>query len=258
VMSNVLRQQDLDRADGRLAALRAAAPLVASIRDSGLVSGYVRELAGMLGMDIEEVRAEVMRAASRSGRRAAVPAQPPEAAGPEARRPVGIPLPSPRDRLLAIERETTKLVIQNPELFPPGWDGVTVADFTHPAYAAVFAAVEKASTEGTPLDNPTSTPADWVHQITEASPSPEVRSLVAALAVEPPQTRGAVTSRLVVANTAMLRLLTVKRAIADLKSRLQRTNPVESPKKYNQMFSELVVLEAKGKELHTRSIGAAD
>ena len=39
---------------------------------------------------------------------------------------------------------------------------------------------------------------------------------------------------------------------------LQRTNPVESAKKYNQMFSELVVLEAKGKELHTRSIGAAD
>ena len=38
VMSNVLRQHDLDRADGRLAALRAAAPLVASIRDAGLVS----------------------------------------------------------------------------------------------------------------------------------------------------------------------------------------------------------------------------
>ena len=66
------------------------------------------------------------------------------------------------------------------------------------------------------------------------------------------------TPRLVVANTAMLRLLTVKRAIAELKSRLQRTNPVESAKKYNQMFSELVVLEAKGKELHTRSIGAVD
>ncbi|HLL62006.1 MAG TPA: DNA primase [Propionibacteriaceae bacterium] len=258
VMSNVLRQHDLDRADGRLAALRAAAPLVASIRDSGLVSGYVRELAGMLGMDMEEVRAEVMRAASRSGRRADLSTERPEAPGPEAKRPAGIPAPNPRDRLLAIERETTKLVIQNPELFPPGWDGVTVADFTHPAYAAVFAAVEKASSEGTPLDNPTSTPADWVHQITEASPSPEVRSLVAALAVEPPQTRGAVTSRLVVANTAMLRLLTVKRAIAELKSRLQRTNPVESPKKYNQMFSELVVLEARGKELHTRSIGASD
>jgi DNA primase len=42
-MSNLLRQHDLDRADGRLAALRAAAPLVASIRDNALVSGYARE-----------------------------------------------------------------------------------------------------------------------------------------------------------------------------------------------------------------------
>jgi DNA primase len=255
VMSNVLRQHDLERADGRLAALRAASPLVASIRDAGLVSGYVRELAGMLGMDIEEVRAEVGRAASRSRR--PTDSRPEPAPEPEAGRPAGIPMPNPRDRLLTTERETAKLMIQNPELFPPGWDGVTVADFTHPAYAALFAAVEKASIDGTPLDHPTSTPADWVHRISEACVE-EVRPLAAALAVEPPLMRGAVTSRLVVANTAMLRLLTVKRAIAELKSRLQRTNPVEAAKKYNQMFSELVVLEARGKELHTRSIGAAD
>ena len=47
------------------------------------------------------------------------------------------------------------------------------------------------------------------------------------------------------------------RAIAALKSRLQRTNPVEEQHKYNQMFSELVVLEARRKALHTRSIGGA-
>ena len=36
VMANILTQHDLDRADGRLSALREAAPLVSSIRDSGL------------------------------------------------------------------------------------------------------------------------------------------------------------------------------------------------------------------------------
>ena len=82
--------------------------------------------------------------------------------------------------------------------------------------------------------------------------------MVAALAVEPPPIRGGVTSRFVVANTAKLQLLTVMRKIAELKSRLQRTNPIEARQKYNQMFSELVRLEAKAKELHTRSIGAAD
>ena len=89
VMSNVLSQHDLDRADGRLAALRAATPLVASIRDTALVSGYVRELAGLLGMDIEEVRAEVMRAAPQSSRRPARAAGPAEEPERRAARPAG-------------------------------------------------------------------------------------------------------------------------------------------------------------------------
>jgi DNA primase len=48
------------------------------------------------------------------------------------------------------------------------------------------------------------------------------------------------------------------RQISELKSRLQRTNPVEAATKYNQMFSELVVLEARRKELQNRSLGALD
>ena len=56
-------------------------------------------------------------------------------------------LPSPGDRLLTTERQTAKLLIQNPNLFPVAWDGLTTADFTHPAYAAVFTAVEKATVE---------------------------------------------------------------------------------------------------------------
>ena len=63
VMANILTQHDLDRADGRLSALREAAPLVASVRDYKLSSEYVRELSNMVGMDIEEVRREVALAA---------------------------------------------------------------------------------------------------------------------------------------------------------------------------------------------------
>ena len=259
VMNNVLKQHDLDRADGRLAALRSAAPLVASIRDTALVSGYARELAGLLGTDIEEVRAEVMRAAARSGRRPPAGRQvaPDYQAAATSEATPALPLlPSPTDRLLTTERQTAKLLIQNPKLFPDAWDGLTTGDFTHPAYAAVFAAVEKAGAELGGVGVTANT--EWVHRVSEACDSDEIRSLVASLAVEPLPVHGEVTERFLIAHSAGLQLLTVMRAIAELKSRLQRTNPVESQHKYNQMFSELVVLEARRKALHTRSIGAED
>jgi DNA primase len=259
VMNNLLKQYDLDRVDGRLAALRSAAPLVASIRDNALVSGYARELTGLLGMDIEEVRAELGRAAAKSGRRPAAgrPATADSRATSEPEPGLALPLlPSPSDRLLLTERQTAKLLIQNPDLFPDAWDGLTSADFTHPAYAAVFTAVEKAGVEigGAGVTAGT----EWVHRVAEACEADEIRSLVASLAVEPLPVQGEVDGRYVIANSAALQLLTVMRTIAALKSKLQRTNPVEEQHKYNQMFSELVVLEARRKALHTRSIGAAD
>jgi DNA primase len=261
VMSNVLKQHDLDRADGRLAALRAAAPLVASIRDNALVSGYARELAGLLGMDVEEVRTEVMHAAKRSSRHAnrgspAAEARPEAELDAERLPGMQVLLPDPHDRLLATERQTAKLLIQNPDLFPDAWDGLTTTDFTHPAYAAVFAAVEKAAVELGGVQVAADT--EWVHRVSEACEADEIRSLVASLAVEALPVHGAVTVRYVIANSAALQLLTVMRTIAALKSKLQRTNPVEEQHKYNQMFSELVVLEARRKALHTRSIGAED
>ena len=247
VMTNVLSQYDLDRADGRVTALRAAAPLVASIRDTSLVGGYARELAGMLGMDVEEVRREVMGAAGRASRagRPGPVEEPKEAPAQEQR-----PLPDPHDRLLASERETAKLLIQAPHLFGAGWDGLSVTDFTHPAYAAVFTTVEKAAAaeQG----------GDWIHRVSEAAEHEQLRSLIVSLAVEPLPVQGEVTSRFVIAHALGLQLLTVMRHIAQLKSKLQRTNPVESPTKYNQMFSELVVLEARRKDLQSRSLGAQD
>jgi DNA primase len=259
VMSNILKQHDLDRVDGRVAALRSTAPLVASIRDSALVSGYARELAGLLGMDVDEVRAEVMRAAIKAGRRPAMGRQATmesrHATEPDAGPALPL-LPSPSDRLLMTERQTAKLLIQNPDLFPDAWDGLTTTDFTHPAYAAVFAAVEKAAVE---LGGAKVTPdTEWVHRVSEACEADEIHSLVASLAVESLPVQGEVTARYVIANSSALQLLTVMRNITALKSKLQRTNPVEEQHKYNQMFSELVVLEARRKALHTRSIGADD
>ncbi|HEU4337453.1 MAG TPA: DNA primase, partial [Nocardioides sp.] len=50
VLSNVVGKYDLDRADGRVDAVREAARLVTSIRDRSKVDAFSRELAGMVGV----------------------------------------------------------------------------------------------------------------------------------------------------------------------------------------------------------------
>ncbi|GAB3623850.1 DNA primase [Mariniluteicoccus endophyticus] len=244
VMANVLQRYDLDRADGRLQALRAAAPLVGSIRDTSLVSGYARELAGMLGMDLDEVRREVS-AASRRGARAAesVEVRAPE---PE-RRPSGdLPMPIPRQRGLEVERDTAKLMVQRPDLFTATWYDITPDDFTHPAYAAVFAACRAAQSQDSD--------AEWSQRVREAAPGETVPQLVVALAVE--QFLHVPDEAYAAAYAAKLRLLTTNRRIADLKSRLQRTNPVDHQAEYNSMFSELLTLEQARKALQIATLGA--
>ena len=51
--------------------------------------------------------------------------------------------------------------------------------------------------------------------------------------------------------------LTALRRIADLKSKLQRTNPVEHAETFNRMFGELAALEEHRRKLRDRIVGAA-
>ncbi len=60
VLANVLSKYDLDRADTRIDALRDAARLVISIRDRSKVDAFTRELAGQLGLEVDQVRSEVL------------------------------------------------------------------------------------------------------------------------------------------------------------------------------------------------------
>src|SRR5690554_3025143 len=73
-----LAEHDLETVEGRVSALRAAAPVVAGIRDRALGAGYVRNLAGWLGMDPAEVQRAVGAASSRSSRASPVDVAEPE------------------------------------------------------------------------------------------------------------------------------------------------------------------------------------
>src|SRR5690606_133948 len=106
---------DLATVEGQVGALRAAAPIVAEIRDQLLRPGYERVLARRLGMDPTEVRAEVERAArgvshAPARRETAAPAQNEDADAP-AIEPVTL-ASLPRTADVAIERGALMGVLQ--------------------------------------------------------------------------------------------------------------------------------------------------
>jgi DNA primase len=250
VLANVVGKYDLDRADGRVDALREAAKLVSSIRDRSKVDAFSRELAGMIGIDIDEARAEVRRAAtrpvSRTGRQ-----DHQRPAEPVVEQPVRKAVPDLRDPRFSIERETLKLVIQHPMAIGRSTADIGVNDFIHPTYRAVWELVAAAGGTVAGADDP-----GWGNRLRDAATDPEVSSAISALAVEPLLTAKEPDAGYVGHHVFRLLELTALRRIAELKSRLQRTNPVEHATDYNKMFGELAALEQHRRTLRDRIVGA--
>ncbi|WP_242087976.1 DNA primase [Microbacterium lacticum] len=68
VIDQRIAGHDLASVEGRVAALTAAAPIVAEIKDTGIRGRYEHVLARRLGEDLREVHREVQRAAARANR----------------------------------------------------------------------------------------------------------------------------------------------------------------------------------------------
>ncbi len=104
---------DLATVEGRVGALRAAAPIVAEIRDRLLRPGYERVLARRLGMDPTEVHHEVERSArggSASGRQEQVRAESTSAGAPGVAPVTLASLPRTAD--VAVERDALMGALQ--------------------------------------------------------------------------------------------------------------------------------------------------
>jgi DNA primase len=250
VLENVVSKYDLERADGRVDAVREAARLVSSIRDRSKVDAFAREIAGMVGVDIEQARSEVRRAAARRPvGDVRGPAVRQEAAQPSAAPPQQ-PLPDLRDPRFALERETLKLVVQEPSAVGHTARDVATNDFTHPTYRAVWELLEQAG-------GLAKAESGWAARLRDLATDPVVSATVSALAVEPLLSRKGADEAFVAANVYGLQELTAQRRIAALKSRLQRTNPVEQAGDYNKMFGELVALEQHRRQLRDLAVGAS-
>ncbi len=249
VLGNVVSRYDLDRADGRIDALREAAKLVVSIRDKSKVDAFARELAGMVGVDVDQARGEVRRAAARGpktdDRRRPGPV---DEAVQHRQAPEAVALPDLRDPRFTLERETLKLVVQHPHAVGHAAKDVDSHDFTHPTYRAVWDAVAA-------LGGPSAGNDGWVPTLREKITDPAAAHALNALAVEPLLSIKEPDAAYVAAHVYRLQELTIMRRIADVKSKLQRTNPVEHATEYNRMFGELVALEGHRRKLRERAIG---
>ncbi len=230
VMSNVLKKYDLERADGRLGALREAAGLLGAIRDRSMVGGYLRELSDMLGMDLEDVRREV---ANRSRQAPASGGK--DASTPRSRK-ADVDWPDPNDPALRLERDALKLMLQYPFTFDEAWNSVQPEQFSHPGYAAVFRVISV-----------TEPGEGWAEELRRRAPNELVLQLLVMLMVEPLLRQADESYSL--AHTNRLHLVSLSRQISDLKSRLQRTDPLKEPESHQSMFQEVTALELRRKQL---------
>ena len=233
---SVLGEHDLETAEGRLAALDAAAPIVGRIKDRGLRQLYAVSLDRWLGMMDEAF--VLARIAARAGPAAGSarpgqgrPGQGRAAAGGAAQHsaaPGGGPdaaaVPAqgrprdqehrydPRDPVVQVEREALKLAVQRPALCGPAFDALGAGCFSVPVHASVFELI--AGCGGTRAANGA---REWAARLRTAAPDDRARGFVTQLAVEPlraPRADGEPDARYADAVLARVEELAVSRQIA--------------------------------------------
>ena len=253
---SVLAEHNLDTAEGRLAALDAAAPIVGKIKDRGLRQLYAVNLDRWLGMMDEQfvhgpgprsTPARRGRAPARSAGRGQ-PREPPAAAGARAargwqraQRPTGRGARRRSDPV-NVERQVLKLAMQRPALCGPAFDRARVG--LHRAGACCRARDDRRLRRRARRR----AAREWAEQLREAAPNdtarlrdPAHRRADSGARAAPSRTRGSAEV------LARVEELAVSREIAEIKSRLQRLSPVTEQGEYNRLFGDLVALEQRKK-----------
>ncbi|MFZ4841736.1 DNA primase [Mycetocola saprophilus] len=260
VIRQLLSEYDLESVEGRVGALRVAAPVIAEIRDPAIRPGYTRVLARQLGMDLPEVQSAVARAKPGRGEQAApargreLPAPAAPSAGMESAAqgsaeviildepPVSLrDLPS--DPVTRLERDAIMAVLQHPETVPVELVARAMhTGFVNPALAIVRDGIAATLDRfGQP---------DWFQTVAATVPVP-IRTLVEQLAIAPIPQRGAdELGGYVNGITVALIDRDLLRQSHELRGRLQRTDPTDR-EAYRAVQTELMALEAERRTLRS-------
>lgn len=254
----VMGRYDLNTAEGQIAALDAAAPIVASIKDRGIRQRYAVNLDRWLGiMDERFVLRRISEHAKRRARGEAPerapadrdgggPARPAEAA-PHGRQ---APREPPVNPVVAqVERELLKLAVQRPGMVGPAFDAVPATTYSYPPHAAIREVMAGCGGVCAAGDG-------WVELLRDRAGDDTVRDLITRYAVEPPRTDGEPDERYAASLLARLREIPLSRELAAAKGALQRLNPVDNPEDYNAQFARLIALEQEVRAVREQGMGA--
>ncbi len=231
-----LATHDLETVEGRVAALRAAAPVVAGIRDQALSVGYVRNLAGWLGMDPGEVGRAV--ASARGAGRSSTPDQSPVSTAPETVPDLMRLATDPATRL---ERDALMAMLQYPG--EVGSDRIRRASsvaFVDNTLAVVRDAI---ATSLEHIAEP-----DWLARVAAEVPAP-FETLVKQLGVAPIPERAELMGTYCIGVTSALIDRDLLRQKRDLLGALQRLDSAAEPERYAQVQHDLVGVEAERRAL---------
>ncbi len=255
MIRQLLGQYNLDTVEGRVAALRAAAPVVSDIRDPALRPGYTRELARMLGVDVGEVRKAVSAAQTRSrstdshngaklrearAENAGRAASALSAEMTESERPFSL-IELPTDPATRLERDGLMAMLQHPNLVGTELLARAVqTSFVHQSLAIVRDAIA--------VSLPHAGNVDWLGRVVAAVPEP-LANLVMQLAVAPlPERTEREVTRYVRDITCALIDRDLLRQKAELLGRLQRTDSADRDV-YATLQRELVQVEVERRNL---------
>ena len=241
-----LKRHNLDTVEGRVAALRESAPVVAQIRDAGIRPAYTRELAGWLGMSIEDVGGAVAAAAKRGAQGTPQHSAPGVAALPASGVLPSFNRPDPRDPVASMERQALEVALQEPAMLGGGiWERFAAVRFATPAYQAIHDAI-RATGHGFIGD-----PVQWVEKLRQEVPEP-LQPLVSELAVVPLPANTA-EGVLKYCRDILARLfeLQITRVKAEKMGQLQRLDAGAHPEEFQRLNRELMMLEMERRSLRS-------
>ncbi|MGN7798906.1 DNA primase [Leifsonia sp. 22587] len=255
MIRQVVERFDLDSVEGRTAALRAGAPIVATIRDPASQNGYTRELARLSGADLQDairaVRAAQRstgagngrdgRADSRDGGRNSAPGAPTSSGYPDDRPGDGashpVPLAEPTDPTQRTERESLMVLLQLPgEVGQERAARAVQVPFVNPTHAVVRDAIAS--------QLPTMAQPGWVDRVLAEVPQAYAPTVNALAVAELPQ--GGDPGRYARSIVDGLIDRDLLREKAELTSRLGRT---EDPELRRQISIAMVAIETERRRL---------